>query len=65
MITNRRLRLLKVVVQAVFVADDGEYLHELVADPVEVAAAEWVSFPTGRFEELRVLAEVNLQGAEA
>ena len=57
-----RLRLVKVLVQAVFVEDDGVHLQELVTDPVEVAAAEWLSFPAGRFEELRAQAEIDLQG---
>jgi len=61
MTTERRLRLVKVIVQAVFVEDDGEYLHELVTDPVEVAAAEWPSFPGCRFEELRAQTERDLQ----
>jgi hypothetical protein len=56
-----RLRLVKVLVQAVFVEDDGEHLQELVTDPVEVAATEWLSFPAGRFEDLRAQAELDLQ----
>ena len=49
---TRRLRLLKVVVQPVFVIEgpDGE-LEELRAEPVEVGAREWPTFATGRFEE--------------
>jgi hypothetical protein len=46
-----RLRLLKVVVQPVFVLDDGETLTEQPAQPVEVSAAEWPGFATGRFAE--------------
>lgn len=45
----RRLRLLKVVVQAVFVVDDGETLVEQAVQPVEVTPAEWPSYATGRF----------------
>lgn len=52
-----RIRLLKVVCQAVFVIDDGEHLTEQVAQPVSVPAEDWPSYPTGAFldafEELR------------
>ena len=44
-----RLRLLKVVCQAVFVLDDGESLTELVTEPVTVQAEEWPSFASERF----------------
>lgn len=47
----RRLRLLKVVVQPVFVVDDGETLTEQAAQPMEVPAAEWPGFAEGRFAE--------------
>lgn len=54
---SKTLRLLKVIVQPVFVVDDGENLVEQPAQPVEVAAAEWPTFAAGRFaqgfEELR------------
>lgn len=46
-----KLRLLKVLVQPVFVADDGETLTEIPTQPVEVPAAEWPSFATGRYVE--------------
>lgn len=39
-----RLRLLKVVVQPVFVLDDGDTLTEQVADPFTVPAAAWRDF---------------------
>lgn len=48
---TRRLRLLKVIVQPVFVVDDGETLVERIAEPVVVPAEEWPDFPTGRFAE--------------
>lgn len=44
-----KLRLLKVIVQPVFVLDDGESLTEQVAQPVEVSPAEWPTFATERF----------------
>lgn len=46
-----KLRLLKVIVQPVFVVDDGEGLVEHVTQPVEVPAAEWPGFAAGRFAE--------------
>jgi hypothetical protein len=44
-----RLRLVKVVVQAHFVLDDGEFLTEQVANPVEVPAAQWPTYATEQF----------------
>jgi hypothetical protein len=44
-----KLRLVKVIVQPVFVVDDGESLVEQIAQPVNVPAAEWPTFATGRF----------------
>ena len=44
-----KLRLLKVVVQAVFVLDDGETLTETTAEPVVVPAHEWPTYPTNGF----------------
>ena len=46
---TERLRLLKVIVQPVFVVDDGDTLTEQVAQPVTVPAAEWADYPTGAF----------------
>lgn len=39
-----RLRLLKVIVQPVFVVDDGTFITEQAAEPFSVAAVEWRSF---------------------
>lgn len=39
-----KLRLLKVVVQPVFVLDDGDSLTEQTADPIVVPGGEWRSF---------------------
>jgi hypothetical protein len=44
-----KLRLLKVVCQAVFVIDDGTTLTETAAEPVVVSAAEWPTYATGAF----------------
>ena len=49
---TKRLRLLKVVVQPIFVVDDEDSgLSELIAEPLEVSAAEWPTFATGRFAQ--------------
>jgi hypothetical protein len=52
-----KLRLLKVMVQPVFVVDDGENLAEHTAETVAVAAADWPTFATttfaAGFEQLR------------
>jgi hypothetical protein len=42
-----RLRLLKVIVQPVFVIDDGVTLRERPAQPRSVAADEWDDFVAG------------------
>jgi hypothetical protein len=36
-----RLRLVKVIIQPVFVVDDGEALTEQAAQPIEVSSADW------------------------
>jgi hypothetical protein len=48
---SKRLRLLKVIVQPVFVVDDGAELVEQPAEPVVVSPAEWPTFATARFAE--------------
>ena len=40
-----RLRLLKVIIQPVFVVDDGESLVEKPSDPVTVNPADLDAFP--------------------
>ena len=44
-----RLRLLKVIVQPVFVIDDDEVLIERVADTVVVAAIDWPTYASTVF----------------
>jgi hypothetical protein len=44
-----KLRLLKVIVQPVFVVDDGETLTERITEPVVVPASEWPTYPTEGF----------------
>ena len=41
---DKRVRLLKVVCQAVFMVDDGESLSELVGQQVTVAGNDWPDF---------------------
>jgi hypothetical protein len=47
----KRLRLLEVVVQPVFVIDDGETLSKVTAQPGAVSAADWPSYPATRFAD--------------
>lgn len=48
-------RLLKIVVQATLVEDDGENLSEQVAEPVVVKAADWPEFPARLAADLEKL----------
>jgi len=41
----KRLRLVKVLVQPVFVVDDGECLEERVGEQKVIPAKEWPDFP--------------------
>ncbi len=54
---QKRLRLLKVICQPVFILDDGEALAEQAADPIVVTAAQWPTYATtlfaANFEALR------------
>lgn len=53
-----KLRLLKVIVQPVFVLDDGEGLVEQIAQPVSVNPLDWPGYATGPFaDELAKLKE--------
>jgi len=45
-----KLRLVKVVVQPVFVLDDGETIAEVpVEQPIHIPAAEWPIYSSERF----------------
>lgn len=48
---TKRIRLLKVIVQPVFVLDDNEELTELTTDPVVVAARDWPEYANTTFLE--------------
>jgi hypothetical protein len=56
---RKRLRLLKVIVQPVFVLDDGETLSEVTPQPFVVTAKEWPTYPVDGF--LRQFAEAEEQ----
>lgn len=44
-----KLRLVKVIVQPVFVLDDGENVTEIEHAPVAIPAAEWSTYSSERF----------------
>lgn len=46
-----RLRLLKVIVQPIFVIDDGNTLTEYASAPVDVSPQEWPTFAKDRFAQ--------------
>jgi len=45
----KRLRLVKVLVQPVFVLDDGENVTEIDHQPIVIPAAEWPTYSNERF----------------
>lgn len=45
----RQLRLVKVIVQPVFVIDDGEHITEVEHPPTVIPAAEWPAYSSERF----------------
>lgn len=58
-----RLRLLKMVVQPVFVADDGEFLTEQIVDAITIPASGWQEFvTTGLAESTARLQESLMEG---
>jgi hypothetical protein len=48
---TRRLRLVKVLVQPVFVLDDGETITEVEHPPTMIPAAEWPTYSSERFPQ--------------
>lgn len=46
---STKLRLVKVVVQPVFVLDDGENITELEHPPTVIPASEWPTYSSERF----------------
>jgi hypothetical protein len=59
-----RLRLLKVIVQPVFVLDDGENLVERAAQPVIVTAADWPEYAVTGFPESIEALRKEVEAAE-
>lgn len=55
----KRLRLLRVTVQAEFVADDGETLEPVEVAPVVLSPADWGSYPA-TFEAARQALEEQI-----
>lgn len=45
----KRLRLVKVLVQPVFVLDDGENVEEIEHPPIAIPAADWPTYSGERF----------------
>lgn len=41
----KKLRLLKVTVQPVYVIDDGESLNEAQTQPIVISPADWPDYP--------------------
>jgi hypothetical protein len=60
-----RIRLLKVIVQPIFVVDDGERLIEQVAEPVTVSPADWPTFATTTFVEGMAALQAQLDAQDA
>jgi hypothetical protein len=55
-----KVRVVKVIVQPILVADDGETLRELPIQPIEVSAKDWPAYPAEQFAEALVEMEANL-----
>lgn len=45
----KRIRLIKVVVQPVFVVDDGEHITEIEHPAIMIPAADWPKYSNERF----------------
>ena len=60
-----KLRLLKVIVQPVFVVDDGENLTEQMSEPVVVSAVDWPRYATGAFVEAFEQLRRQVEGSPA
>jgi hypothetical protein len=58
-----RLRLVKVIVQPVFVLDDGETLAERATEPVTVSPADWPTYPTTGFVQATEALQAQLDAA--
>lgn len=58
------LRLLKVIVQPIFVLDDGENLTETAAQPVTVAPADWPTYSTTGYGQAFAELQAQLEASE-
>lgn len=59
-----KLRLVKVIVQPVFVLDDGETITEVDHQPIVIPAAEWPTYSSERFPTEVATWQAQLDGAE-
>ena len=60
---SAHLRLLKVIVQPVFVVDDGESLSEQTAEPIVVSPADWPTYATTIFPLATAQLQAQLDAA--
>jgi hypothetical protein len=60
----KRLRLVKVDLQATFVVDDGDTLEERTANPVTLTAAEWPVYAKTGFAKAIKQAEEELNASD-
>lgn len=50
MVNMSKLRLVKVIVQPVFVLDDGDSIEEIAHPAVVIPASEWPTYSSERFQ---------------
>ncbi|MEA2552425.1 MAG: hypothetical protein QOJ65_601 [Fimbriimonadaceae bacterium] len=61
---TRRLRLLKVIVQPIFVIDENqEALSELDVRPIEVSAQDWPAFASIGFSQAIEILRREVEGS--
>lgn len=59
-----KLRLLKVLVQPVFVIDDGETLSEQSAEAIVVSPVDWPTYPTEAFARSFAVLREQIEGGD-
>lgn len=62
---TKRLRLVKVIVQPVFVLDDGDTIQEVEHDPIAIPAADWPAYSNERFPAEVAAWEARINTADA
>jgi hypothetical protein len=62
--SKKKLRLVKVVLQPVFVVDDGKTLAEMTVDPVQIAGADWPSYTERHWPKAVADLEAQVNGAK-